>query len=568
MDDPSPFARFGERTASLLEKWQQLNHRSLTPVDWLDAGGSGALLVSVFVQDRDPKKTKRRMIIKLCSPGGESSMEPGRLNSARMSLPLGDGSFTRDHLVEHLYDPMPVDDAWLMFQGLAGSGTDMVTLSTILRQQRLPGVAAEIVRSLLTHWNPDEHADGAMTAAGFVGELLDRRLEPDGPLAYWVRNALGLALDTPWIRLARRGSAPLPNPVHLGAGCALAGGVVSYPVRGRAHGDLHPGNIMVPADLKANAKHYVLIDLSRFDERALLARDPVHLLLCLVADFLPHLSDDARDELLELLVGRQTPGLLIPQGLQWTVDRIRQAPDGWLADRDISGEWRGQWMLSMQACALMFTARVRYDARDRWWFFRLAAEAAAEYLRAIGAYEPEEAVFVQGPPASVTGAPTAIVVPGQATPVESVSDGASAATPTVAEGVGREPILALLLDAREHLGLRLDRLRAQTAGSVSSETLQAIRQRTTYAHREIAARLDAAHHVLDEGTRDSVGAVLERLAHVTAMVDEPGFSPEQPSFLRDLAHRALIMAMDQLLGSVHEAVRGMDGPSGSWIDRV
>ncbi|WP_329433563.1 hypothetical protein OG564_13275 [Streptomyces sp. NBC_01280] len=571
MDGFPQFARFGARTAALLDQWQQQNHRPLTAPAWLDTGGSGASLASVFVRDSDPGRTKRRMIIKLCSPDGDSSMEPGRLIAARRSLPNGDPSFPRDHLVEQLYDPMPVDDAWLMFQGFAGNDETMVTLSTVLRQRRLPGVAAQITRSLLADWNPDEKWDGEMTAAAFVSELLDRRLEPAEPLAVWVRDKLGLGLRTAWIRPGRANAAPLPNPVHLRGSCPLAERTLDYPIRGRAHGDLHPGNIMVPKEPDADIGRYVLIDLSRFDERALLARDPVHLLLCLVADFLPHMSDDARAELLDLLVGRDTPGLLIPQGLARTVGEVRSAPDAWLRQRTVSGQWAGQWLLSMQACALMFTARVRYDARDRWWFFRLAAEAAGAYLRSVDAYEPGEAVLVPGPgeaePAVMVVA--AAKVPEQVGPPEARPGSRPAPDRLGVPAPAREPVAAsseaagdgsppdntlagLLVDLVDTFETQLKALRQQEAGSVTVRALGLIRERADRGHGGLKALLVAQDDTFGEEARGRLDAVLGKLTHVAEAANDPGLSHQQPSFVRDLAHRALVMALDGLLGSVRE----------------
>ncbi|MER7203585.1 hypothetical protein CG723_01970 [Streptomyces sp. CB01635] len=589
MDRSSQFAPFGTRAAALLGQWQQQNHRPLTAPAWLDTGGSGASLASVFVRDSDPGRTKRRMIIKLCSPDGDSSMEPGRLVAARRSLPNGDTSFPRDHLVEQLYDPMPVDDAWLMFQGFAGNDETMVTLSTILRQRRMPGVAAQITRSLLADWNPDEDSDGQMSAASFVSELLDRRLEPAEPLAVWVRDKLGLNLDTAWIRLGRPNAAPVPNPVHLTGNCPLAARTIDYPMRGRAHGDLHPGNIMVPREPDADMDRYVLIDLSRFDERALLARDPVHLLLCLVADFLPHLSDDARAELLDLLIGRDTPGLLIPQGLARTVDEVRKAPGGWLHQRTISGQWTGQWLLSMQACALMFTARVRYDARDRWWFFRLAAEAAGACLGPAEAYEPGEVKFVPGPREAEPKVVEVVVaaaakVPKQVTPPEAKPGAEPGPVRVPAPAPVREPapetppeplpgtLPALLLDLGNAFGTGLEELRQQEAGSVIAKTLGFIREQAYRGQIDLSALLDAAAGTLGEEDRSRLHEVRGHLASVTEAANEPGFSHKQPLFVRDLAHRALVMRIDQLLVSARDAALGLQagraGKTGQATDPI
>ncbi|GAB2920026.1 hypothetical protein [Streptomyces heilongjiangensis] len=398
--DRSPFALFGERAAALLQDWQQDNKRRLFAVAPVESGGSGALLVSASVRDDSMQQPKRRMIIKLCPP--DASSEARRLKDAWDSCPRGDTRFRTAHLVQPLYDPLPVDNGKLLFQAVAG-GQQMVTLGAALRQERLPGIAAAITRSLLAEWNPDD--DGSeMTASDFVTEILDRRTAPDSGLTTWTYRTLGVTPEDRWISFADHGV--VPNPLCLHQGCPQDAGVISYAVRGRAHGDLHPENVMVPEDHDSRTDDFVLIDLSRFSQKALLARDPVHLLLGLIAaGFLPHLTGDARGELVDLLVGRRPSGLLIPQGLRRLVDDTRAAADAWACDvLGIATEWKHQWLLSVQACALMFSARDRFRGRpfdegDRLWFYGLAAVAARTYLQAIGRYEPMLPAAVPAVPA-------------------------------------------------------------------------------------------------------------------------------------------------------------------------
>jgi hypothetical protein len=314
-----------------------------------------------------------------------------------------------------------------------------------------------------------------------------------------------------------------------------------------------------------------------------------------VADFLPHMSDDARAELLDLLVGRDTPGLLIPQGLARTVEEVRRAPDGWLQQRTISGQWTGQWLLSMQACALMFTARVRYDARDRWWFFRLAAEAAGAYLGPADAYEPGEVKFVPGPreaePTVVEAVVAAVKLPEQVARPEAKPETKAEAKPAPgpvripaptparesaapspeAAGESRpdaapetptrelpDTLPALLIDLHGTFGDRLGELREHEAGSVTARTLGLIREQADRGQGDLKALLTSRHDTLGEEARDRLDTVLGRLARVIEAANEPGLSYEQPLFVRDLAHRMLVAALDQLLGSAREAALGLE----------
>ncbi|WP_371668414.1 hypothetical protein OG985_12595 [Streptomyces sp. NBC_00289] len=559
--DPSPFTPFGDRAAELLDQWQRQNHRTLGTPTFLETGGSGALLASVVVRDRDPRHPRRRMIIKLCAADEEASVEPGGLKAAWLSRPVGNQSFPEAHLVEQLYDPMPVDDAWMMFQRIAGDGQDMVTLGTVVRkrQSRLPDIAAAVGRSLLADWNPDEQGGKSMSAAEFVATVLDRRLGPKAPLARWARDELGISLSDPWILLPEK-PGELPNPLHLAEGGPLSRGVVDDPVRGRAHGDLHPGNIMVPERQDVGVGSYRLIDLTRFSADALLARDPVHLMLYLVAEFLPHLSDEARAEVLVLLIGRKATGLLVPQGLRRIVDGLREAPGPWLDERDIGPGWEVQWMLAIQACALMFAGRrKKYDSRIRRWFFLLAAEAAAVSLRRFEAYAPEEAVVVRAPSEVVAQAARASVAVTRV-PV-AVADAVATATTTDATAPAEQGLVASLLAAREALTFPTHRLGSQSATNVTSHELRAVVNRAQHARQQVEELLERDFAGLAEPARMCLLSVLNGLSEVTSLATRFEEALVVRTVRRQASitstqgmHNALVSAMDALLASIRQAL--------------
>ncbi|MFD3374836.1 MULTISPECIES: hypothetical protein [unclassified Streptomyces] len=376
-----------------LAKWLHANHAKLSEPEPLETGGSGGKLVSAFVSWLDPGQPEGRMIIKLVAPSREAASEPRNHGLALLSRDMGNGKFIAEHLVELVDRPWPVGDAWLMFQRPAGDGKEETgTLAGLGRPQRLPEITKAIVEGVLGEWNPRVAKIDSMSAAQFVTDLLGRRLDTDEPLRTWVRSRLGPAAESlPWFTLPG-GDRSVPNPLFLADDCPIGQHKVRYTAKGRAHGDLHPGNIMVPVREDASTEDFTLIDLSGFDDKALLARDPVHLLLCLVADaFLLHMSEDARGELISGLIGPRCDGPLIPQGLADTVDGAREAMFDWGASLHIEPSWlRQQWCLSLQACALMVTARERYQDSVRWWFFRLAAEACGAFLDGMRVNRPRD----------------------------------------------------------------------------------------------------------------------------------------------------------------------------------
>ncbi|GAA0655820.1 hypothetical protein GCM10009535_38420 [Streptomyces thermocarboxydovorans] len=437
-----------------LADWLDANELELVHPELLETGQSGGKLVSAFLRELDQEQTGGMRIIKLVAPSPDAQAEPRNHKAALRSRFPGNAAFVDRHLVGLAGRHWRLGEYWVMFQEPAGDGKDpTVTLAALGRSARLPGPAAQIVKGLLSGWNPgDPEIDQGLTAAAFVQELLGARCKDDSPLHTWVRSHFGDGVhDCVWF--AAEGQGPvLPNPLALGGGSPLVRLPVKFAARGRGHGDLHPGNIMVPVRDDAPEDDYWLIDLSRFSEGALLARDPVHLLLCLIAGhYLPHLSEEARAELLGALTGTgaepesRCDGLLIPQGLAELVVRVRTELTEWAATRRVTQAWRAQWFLALQACALMFTARERYPDRDRSWFFRLAAHACGAYVDLAGGERPgsPEVVIPDGPEGSALEetsrpgvAPSKASVVSQRTGPGAVAVSPPAATPDPTGGAG------------------------------------------------------------------------------------------------------------------------------------
>ncbi|MFE6281650.1 hypothetical protein [Streptomyces sp. NPDC057877] len=532
-DDVSPV----ETVRKALADWERQTHRELKAVTPIDAGGSGGVLVSAYVRELDPGQRGGRMIIKMLAPSDETVGEPGRHKAALLARTERNAAFVDRHLVPLALEPQQVDGTWVMFQRPAGD-EDAVTLAAVDRR-RLPHLAERIVTGVLEGWNPEDPKVVERTAAEFVRDILDKRLARGAALHRWVVGHLRpQPLDTPWFLLPG-GDRPVPNPHNLGPGSDLARHHVDVPQRGRAHGDLHPGNIMVPRQPGASGDDFVLIDLSRFSDDALLARDPAQLLLCLVAGYLPHMDDDARDELIPGLLHDPCDGTLIPQGLAALVATVRTAWTGWGERHRIQRDWRRQWYLAVQACALMFLGRKGCSDRDRWWFYRLAAEACGAYLDEEGVRRPGSA-----PELTCHALAEPLDEPGPAVPVGAVVG----PPPARDDDAVLRKLLMEIWDTFEH---RLQELTAVPLEQIPMEMATAIRLRAvrfrTDLRRELMASADA---------QGSVGAVLAPLRTLaecaesmeTAMARGDAFRGRK--LLRDL-----VDALEDLLDSVREARR-------------
>jgi hypothetical protein len=284
-----------------------------------------------------------------------------------------------DRVAQLLWAWQVGDGRTLTFQSPAGQSLRTVhTLAGLTHE--LPDACAYVTRWLLTEWNagPDDMEAVTRTVTDLLRHELGALIGAGGSaLAYGARID-GLDPDTPWIRLDDR---DLPNPLALAAGHAALPDPPLHVLQGRAHGDLHLHNIMVPHRLgQARYEDFRLIDPATFTEDALLSRDVVTLLLsALIPEVRERAAADG-DALLRYLVCPQAElrDRIVPATVR-LVDAVREAAD------TVAGSWYDVWtdqfLLSVLATGLRFSTYENLGEAGRWWFFRLAAHAAGELLR-------------------------------------------------------------------------------------------------------------------------------------------------------------------------------------------
>lgn len=374
--------------AAALRRSTELNGITLKYAGWTERGFTAAMLISTFASEVG--MSDRKLVLKY-SPGGRGeTAEPRR---HREALAASSSDFRRDHLVELPWAAIAVPSGgWIMFQEIAsGSLDDIRPLSILLRdplQTDAATACATIVRSLLDDWNPVvETMDPFPAAGGYLRDLLRRRLAPGGTLRTWA-EAKGVLLS------GQPTDGP-PNPFALVLDNSLTKGRTLYMRLGNVHGDLHPGNILVPRDPMG----YRLVDLSRFGTRRPLAFDLAYLLVTIAAQYLPDLSEPERNTLAEFLVdpatGRRASG---PAAVQHVLRAIIDAAGEWGARNGLGDEWRHEVLLNVLGCALIMTGRAFIPNADRDWYYDLARRATARYLELPGPTEPRTTI-VHNPPA-------------------------------------------------------------------------------------------------------------------------------------------------------------------------
>ncbi|WP_462186650.1 toll/interleukin-1 receptor domain-containing protein, partial [Frankia sp. CcWB2] len=213
-----------------------------------------------------------------------------------------------------------------------------------------------------------------------LARQLAERLAPDSRLRRIAAAYPGLTID------AEGEDHPLPNPFALVLDPSRTDGIRIPAFVGKAHGDLHIENILIPSSLRNIDTTYQLIDLSRYAADAVLTRDPVHLVLHILARTLSELSAAQRTAVIDLLLDPEQDGDLVPRWLFLLIDRVRSAAEDWARRAGLVDLWRDQIPLSLLAVALTCLGRASTRPEDQGWFLRLAANSAAVFL---GRHHPD-----------------------------------------------------------------------------------------------------------------------------------------------------------------------------------
>ncbi|MFI5472012.1 FxSxx-COOH system tetratricopeptide repeat protein [Streptomyces cacaoi] len=403
-EDRELFALLPDAAEKPLRAWMAHTHTRLRPVGWSDKGATDAQVVAVYAERRHERV--RKLVLKYCPPGDDVVNEPPRHAWAQTHSP---GEFFARRLVGQPWDPVELEDnGWIMFQEVAGSLRRYRSLGKDFDQEgfalgRLVGICAQIVSCALAEWNTQgpQLAEERTDVPGFLGMLLGVRMAPDGKVDRWA--AARPRLTTPieggyqrWIRLPGE-SAEFPHPIVLARDPSLTGAAEFLPLVGHGHGDLHLGNVIHPLGEATPEQPFRLIDLSNYDPKAPLARDPAHLILSIVGRTLRHLTPDQRLHLARFLVRPEYPSRgEIPAGLGELAETSRKTAASWAEDYDVEDEWAEQYLLSLIGCGLLFAARRTTREEDREWFFGLAARAGRAYLDDYGRGDQDSAASASG----------------------------------------------------------------------------------------------------------------------------------------------------------------------------
>ncbi|WP_353943690.1 hypothetical protein ABII15_19955 [Streptomyces sp. HUAS MG91] len=383
-------AGVGDAVASELEKWQDEHATRIVFDRWLTPGKSTAVLAAVALTGT---AFNGKVVMKVCPQGAAGGREPGQHTKALEDAPEG---FAEHHLVRQPVEPVSVQGGIkVMFQEIAGgSFRDVRPLSATLRGRELPDIVSVVARSILSEWNPAPTEIRRMAARDFVLDHVGTRTDENGPVSKLAEQLVYEPAEEQlplWVTFATGGT--VPNLVawlkrldwdELESDHVLA-------ILGRAHGDLHADNILLPMSPTVDAKAYRLIDLSGYRSDAPLSRDITHLTLALVLRELPELTERQRVLLSEFLIDPEADleaGLHIV-GLGNLSNDIAEAGEAYAKQLSMPDDWQDQYLLSLAGNALLFATReATVGSQERSWCYQLACSSLGRFLEEHGVQAP------------------------------------------------------------------------------------------------------------------------------------------------------------------------------------
>lgn len=352
-------------------------------VRWLGGGKSRAKLAEVFIND---SHGFRKRVLKYCPSGDTPATDFLAFKRASKSGPRG---FARAHLVGiDRWHPNPITSAnglFLLMESHTGGKGNYDTMAVLLGSEILGSACERIISSTVDKWNSGKdqyrQSDGELNAKAFLQEIVGGKCDPGGSILL-AADELKIPTSEPCLSIFGQ---LLPNPLAMMQGQTQGDWLEDIHVaglRGNAHGDLHPDNILIPQVRGADASpdlfdEYVLIDLSTFSNERLIAVDPAHLLLAIIARSLTGLPPQARDRLFYLVLDPElAESGEIPVALVQATRAIHSAGVKFATsrDRDLYEEWILERLIAIAGCALLFVGR-GLPREDCLWFLNLAAKA-------------------------------------------------------------------------------------------------------------------------------------------------------------------------------------------------
>ncbi|MGH3202369.1 MAG: hypothetical protein ACRDOA_06055 [Streptosporangiaceae bacterium] len=383
----------GEAAARGLAEIVEASGRRYRLDRWMTNGRSRAKVAVVF-EDDSRTRSSRRLVLKVTTPADSA----GQLAEARrhwQAYETAPAAFAAVHLARPVHEPRRLNDGSLMtFAEIAGDDIEGVEVLTVVLNRMLdgqptpgcdPGTFARacgaVVGGILHEWTGRPRiAPEWFTVERFLRAHVHDQMAPGGRL-----HDLSMRYASDEIKTVGE-PGTLPNPFALAHGAYFGNTPMIPALIGPSHGDLHSDNLLVRVRPTVDGSNYHLVDLACYEPDGPVTRDPVHLVLYILARRMDVLSAAQQTVLIDVLLApEQADGRLLPAWLTDLIREIDNASLAWLRRSGLQPEYRRQRMLSLAGCAMLYLGRTSTRREDLDWFLRLAARSATAFMASTAA---------------------------------------------------------------------------------------------------------------------------------------------------------------------------------------
>jgi hypothetical protein len=353
------------------------NTRTRIELDYFLGGGKTAAAVAL-VRLYDVKGLRRRVLKHCPPPEGGVSLDAQRYRDAEAA----NKAFTRDHLATlDEFVPDRNDGIFLLMKWRGGGFGRLEPLTSLLDQEPLRDACRTITHSVLVDWQRGRHSrDSQENSGGVTPQQLLQVIAGDKCKPGRSLDKIARELEISDKERLLAGGLDFCNVFRAVRHCDGLSEFVTAGIRGHGHGDLHPGNILVPRVPRPGGAgeqfdEYYLIDLSSFDDNRFLAIDPAHLVLSLANERLSGLHQWQRDQLRELILDpAHADAGTLPAGIAGAVRDISRVGREHYEGQGLFEDWERETLLAVAGCALLFVGR-NLDNAVRWWFLQVGGMA-------------------------------------------------------------------------------------------------------------------------------------------------------------------------------------------------
>src|SRR5512140_1241875 len=244
---------------NIIRAAQEIHHISITPLQTLAGGYSGAVIYLVSVASFEPDRLEH-YILKLDRKSEKSrSGEFGRYQTAVQQSPPG---FAEQYIARMVFEQVEHEGVVAIFYSIAGQSLNHYrTLSAYEMPGQLEMIFAETYHVLLHQWNIRRSFNQALHPQAVLAQWLGFRLQPGNQIDDFIQAYCRVQPDLPGFLI--QGSV-FPNPMAYAKEPQRWGNIRPLDIlTGLQHGDLNTNNILVKFARSNDALDgYFLIDLA------------------------------------------------------------------------------------------------------------------------------------------------------------------------------------------------------------------------------------------------------------------------------------------------------------------